>query len=113
MSFHYRNFVLDESEGLPYTEWEENERINKMFNAFDIAKNDFIVTFLKTDGTLRTMQGNLFGPDKGAGLSADSFEAHLVATQESNHVKMFTDQGWRSFLKTNLLSLVIVGKDTI
>jgi hypothetical protein len=113
MSFHYRNFTLDESEGLPYKEWEENERINKMFNAFHIYNHDFTVSFVKADGTIRTMTGNLFGPDKGAALTEDELESHLVKLQEDHLVPVFTDQGWRSFDKNRMIAITTKGKDTL
>jgi hypothetical protein len=107
MSFHWRKFLVDESPYIMYQDEEENERINQMFNPYLIGQRDFTVTFLKQDGTTKTMTGNMFGPDKGAAQTEDAIMAHLVAMDEGVQVKMFTDAGWRSFLKGNLLAIVI------
>lgn len=100
--------ILDESLELEYHKIRETEGNCQMFVPFDIANKDFVVTFLKQGGEIRTMTGNLFGPDKGATLSSDDQAEYLAGLVDNPLVKFYTNAGWRSFIKSNLIGICLV-----
>lgn len=102
--------LIDESSDYEYNKIDETQRNHTMFNLLldDIGNNDFVVTFMKQDGEVRTMTGNLFGPDKGATLSSDDQATYLAGLLDNPLVKVYTQVGWRSFIKSNLITIELV-----
>lgn len=85
----------------------EIEMLQK-FDAFEVATNKFSVVFTKQDGTIREIQGYLFDQSKLGGMSEDDMTAALVDIQESHMVRVYTDKGIKSFIKSNLIKWEIV-----
>lgn len=106
-----QRFTLDESLEQEYTKIDETQRNHTMFDPFEIADKDFVVTFLKQDGEARTVTGNLFGPDKGATLSSDDQATYLAGLVDNPLVRLYTEAGWRSFIKSNLITINLVETD--
>ena len=100
--------ILDESLELEYHKIRETKGSHRMFSPFDISNQDFVVTFLKQGGEIRTLTGNLFGPDKGATLSSDDQATYLAGLVDNPLVRFYTEAGWRSFITTNLIGISVV-----
>lgn len=102
--------VVDESLDYEYNKIDETQRNHTMFNLLldDIGNKDFVVTFLKQDSEVRTTTGNLFGPDKGATLSSDDQATYLAGLLDNPLVRFYTEAGWRSFIKSNLITIELV-----
>lgn len=81
----------------------------KTFNPFIVDDNDFVVTFQKANDPtqVRTVKGNLFGPDKGATLSYDARLAYLDTLSNKELIKVYDldDKRWKSFYTTKIINL--------
>jgi hypothetical protein len=93
---------LDESHPSWYTGLEEGERI--MFNPLEILDNKFTVTFTKQDGELRELTGYLFEPGK---FNSDYALEYCAGLLDKNLIVMITDNGWRSFIVSNVIKVEI------
>lgn len=82
--------------------------MTQKFAAFDVGVKPFRVVFTKQDGTLREMVGCLFTPDQLNTMKPHEIEATLVEIEEAHSVRMWTDKGWRSFIKSNLVSIELL-----
>jgi hypothetical protein len=78
------------------------------FDAFEVATNKFSVVFTKQDGTIREIEGYLFDQSKLGGMSNIDVTTALVDIQESHIVRVYTDKGIKSFIKSNLIKWEIV-----
>lgn len=78
------------------------------FVAFEVNTRQFKVVFTKQDGTLREMVGCLFTPDQLSTMKPHEIEATLVDIEEAHSVRMWTDRGWRSFIKSNMVSYEVL-----
>jgi hypothetical protein len=78
------------------------------FDAFEVATNKFSVVFAKQDGTIREIEGYLFDQSKLHTLDEIAMTTALVDIQESHMVRVYTDKGIKSFIKSNLIKWEIV-----
>lgn len=82
-----------------------------MFNAFEVCNHDFVVTFTKANtNEIRTLRGNLFGPDRGHNLTDDQIDAELIAMMANDLIKVYDldKQGWRSFYSSKVLTVDVM-----
>jgi hypothetical protein len=78
------------------------------FDAFEVATNKFSVVFSKQDGTIREIEGYLFDQRKLHTLDEIAMTTALVDIQESHMVRVYTDKGIKSFIKSNLIKWSVV-----
>jgi methenyltetrahydromethanopterin cyclohydrolase len=78
------------------------------FDAFEVNTQKFVVVFAKQDGTIREIEGYLFDQSKLGGMSDIDVTTALVDIQESHMVRVYTDKGIKSFIKSNLIKWEIV-----
>jgi hypothetical protein len=78
------------------------------FDAFEANTQKFVVVFTKQNGEIREIQGYLFDQSKLGGLSDIDVTTALVDIQESHMVRVYTDKGIKSFIKSNLIKWEIV-----
>jgi hypothetical protein len=78
------------------------------FVAFAVNTRQFKVVFTKQDGTLREMIGCLFTPDQLTTMKPHEIEGTLVEVEEAHSVRMWTDKGWRSFIKSSMVSCEVL-----
>jgi hypothetical protein len=103
---------LDESLHNMYQETQETYGMELyMFVATDIMDAPFVVTFQKQDGTLKTMEGTLVAPNY-KGSPEDLFD-YCVGLVEKHQVPVWTAQGWRSFIKSSVVSIKMVTEEVV
>jgi hypothetical protein len=103
---------LDESLHNMYQETQETYRMElDMFVATDIMDAPFEVTFQKQDGTFKTMTGTLVAPNYEG--SPESLFDYCVGLVEKHQVPVWTAQGWRSFIKSSVVSIKMVTEEVV
>jgi hypothetical protein len=93
---------LDESFPDWYTGYTQEERI--MFNPMEILDKKFTVTFTKQDGTIRELTGVLVEASK---YTKDYIFEYCAGLLDKNLVTMVTDQGFKSFIVSNVIKVEI------
>lgn len=78
------------------------------FNPYVVADNDFTVTFVKQDGSIRTLEGNLFNPVDRTSMTESQKVDYYKKVDESHMVRVYTSEGWKAFIKSNLMNLQIM-----
>lgn len=78
------------------------------FNPYLVADNDFTVTFVKQDGSIRTLEGNLFNPADRMSMTESQKVDYYKKVDESHMVRVYTGEGWKAFIKSNLMNLQIM-----
>jgi hypothetical protein len=73
------------------------------FDVYAIQNNTVTVSFRKVDGTMREITGKLF-PDGQYSM------VNLAEIDAWDSVRLWTDEGWKSFKKCNLVSFIVNAK---
>ena len=76
-----------------------------MFNAFVAYQNTFTVEFIKADGSPGKVTGKLIAPNY-EGTQAE-FMKYLVSLEDKDIIPVYTDKGWRSFYKDNVMHFYV------
>lgn len=96
---------LDESLPDWYTGLTEMEQ--SIFNPLEILDNEFTVTFIKQNGTLRELTGYLFEKHK---FNTDYANEYCMSLVDKQIIPMVTNQGWKSFNTTKVVNIQIGDK---
>ena len=78
-----------------------------MFNPLTVGRNKFTVEVVKQDGSIGKITGTLFEPS--IKKSENEVLAYTLSLLEQDLVKIFTDNGWRSFYQSKVVSFKFGG----
>ncbi len=71
------------------------------FDVYAVRNNTVTVTFCKVDGTIREITGKLFPDGQYSMLKLAEIDAYAS-------VRLWTDDGWKSFRKDSLISVEVM-----